>query len=707
MKLSETYARWRYRLIPDHVLGELLSKNWVDNIIPATFLLLTIIVFGIEIPRFYAFDGLGDDARQLGEITLVSLGMTLVILAGGIDLSVGSNFALGNFVTLALINRLEWPVGGAIACVVAMGAGIGLINGVLIGYLRLRAFLTTLVTLIIVRAIVDMLLLNYAQIITLQSSDSPIWDFLAEGSVFGVPVSLVIATVIMVAGHILLTRLRFGWQILAVGGSRRSAHNAGIDVRRTVCLTYVLSGALSGLSATLYAARLGSVGSDTGVGLEVTVLTAAVLGGVSLGGGRGSVAKAFLGTVIVLLATNGLVRMGLPSGASTLVLGLMLLVAVVVDVRWLKNRFKVLSKVYVSPTYFSLPLLQSTAPASGSPYALNDKLHDVELIGLGVVDGFEDPILDANGDLYGGSRQGDILRFFGPDFTRWEVFIHTGGQPLGMAFDRDGSLVTCIAGMGLYKVTPDRESIRLTDETNRNLLSVVDDSRMRLADDLDIAPDGRIFFSEATIRFDFTEWMVDALEARGNGRIICYDPRNESTRTVIRNLQFPNGICMSVDGNSFFFAETWGCRISRYWFAGPKTGKIETVIDDLPGYPDNINRASDGNYWCAIVGMRAPAFDLAMRKPSFRRRMAQRIAPDEWMYPNMNSGCVVKFDELGRIVDCLWDRAGVNHPMITSMREHRGYLYLGGINNNRIGKYRLPAADPNWVGPASYWGSAQ
>jgi ribose transport system permease protein len=96
-----------------------------------------------------------------------------------------------------------------------------------------------------------------------------------------------------------------------------------------------------------------------------------------------------------------------------------------------------------------------------------------------------------------------------------------------------------------------------------------------------------------------------------------------------------------------------------------------------------------------------------MRKPSFRRRMAQRIAPDEWMYPNMNSGCVVKFDESGRIVDCLWDRAGVNHPMITSMREHRGYLYLGGINNNRIGKYRLPAADPDWVGPASYWGSAQ
>jgi ribose transport system permease protein len=706
MKHSEVYARWRYRLIPDHVLGEVLAKNWIDNIIPAAFLLLAILVFGAAIPRFYSFVSLDDDARQLGEVLLISTGMTLVILAGGIDLSVGSSFALGNFVSLALINDLQWPIGLAIACVVAIGAAIGLFNGLLVGYLRLRAFLTTLVTLIIVRAIVDTLLLRYAQVITQHSSDSAIWDFLGEGVIYGIPSSFIVALVVMGLVHLLLTRMRFGWQILAVGGSRRSAHNAGIAVRHTVCITYVLSGALTGLSSTLYAARLGTVGADTGVGLEVTVLTAVVLGGVSLGGGRGSVAKAFLGTVLVLLATNSLVRMGLPSGASTFVLGVMLLVAIFVDVRWLKNRFKVLSKVYVSPTYFSLPPLQDTAPASASPYAVNDKLHDVELIGLGVVDGFEDPILDAYDNLYGGSRQGDVLRFFGPDYKRWEVFVHTGGQPLGMAFDRDGALVTCVAGMGLYKITPERKSIRLTDETNRSLFSVIDDSRMRLADDLDIAPDGRIFFSEATIRFDFTEWMVDALEARGNGRIICHDPRDGSTRTVIRNLQFPNGICMSFDSQSFFFAETWGCRISRFWFSGPRSGKVETVINDLPGYPDNINRASDGNYWCAIVGMRAPAFDLAMRKPGFRRRMAARIAPDEWMYPNMNTGCVVKFDEDGRIIDCLWDQAGTNHPMITSMREHRGYLYLGGINNNRIGRYRLSGADLNWIGPASYWGSA-
>lgn len=157
------------------------------------------------------------------------------------------------------------------------------------------------------------------------------------------------------------------------------------------------------------------------------------------------------------------------------------------------------------------------------------------------------------------------------------------------------------------------------------------------------------FFSEATIRYDTPEWILDALKGRGNGRIICYDPRNGSSKTVIPHLQFPNGICMTTDGESFLFAETWGCRISRYYFAGPKRGKTELVIPDLPGYPDNINRASDGTYWCALVGMRSPAFDLALRMPQFRRRMVHRVATDEWLFPNMNTGCVIKFSLAGEV----------------------------------------------------------
>ncbi len=700
MSASEVYSRWRYRLIPDHVLGEILSKNWIDNAIPFLILLLVLAFFTAIIPGFFSVYGMTDNARQLGELMLVVLGMTLVMLAGGIDLSVGSIFALTTFISLALFNALGWPVPAVIACAMLAGGLVGLVNGILVGYLRLRAFLTTLVTLIIVKAGVDTLILNYQVAISMPTQSSEFWDFMGDGTIYGFPFSFVLAALIALAAHIFLTRLRLGWHIQAVGGSRRSAHNAGISVRRTVCITYVMSGLLTSMAGILYAARLGAAGSDTGVGLEVTALTAAVLGGVSLGGGRGSVVKGMLGAVIVLIVQSSLIRLGLRSGASTMVLGLILLVAVAIDVKWLKNRLKVLSRVYVSPAYFALPKPPTTEP--GSPFALNDKLHNVEVIGLGEIEGPEDVIIDRAGNLYCGNRFGDVVRFFGPDHKRWEIFAHIGGGPLGLSFDANDNLVVCVSGMGLYMISPDKQVTKLTDETNRSWLSVIDDSRMRLADDLDIAPDGRVFFSEATIRFELNEWMVDALEARGNGRIICYDPRSKSTRTIIPNLHFPNGVCITFDGQSFLYCETWGCRIRRYWFDGPKAGQDELILDNLPGYPDNINRASDGNYWLALVGMRSPAFDLAWRMPGFRRRMVDRIPHDEWLYPNMNTGCVFKFDEKGNILDCLWDLHGTNHPMITSMREDRGYLYIGGTYNNRIGKWRIPGADPNWVAVDSY-----
>jgi ribose transport system permease protein len=108
-------------------------------------------------------------------------------------------------------------------------------------------------------------------------------------------------------------------------------------------------------------------------------------------------------------------------------------------------------------------------------------------------------------------------------------------------------------------------------------------------------------------------------------------------------------------------------------------------------------------YWLALVGIRTPSLDLALKMPGFRRRMARRIAPDEWLYPNINTGCVVRFDETGRIIETLWDFGGENHPMITSMREHKGHLYIGGILNNRVGRLKLDGMDPAWSGMESYW----
>src|ERR1700758_1955952 len=201
------------------------------------------------------------------------------------------------------------------------------------------------------------------------------------------------------------------------------------------------------------------------------------------------------------------------------------------------------------------------------------------------------------------------------------------------------------------------------------------------------------------------EWPVDCLESRGNGRIICYDPNTRSTRTVLRGLLFPNGICMEHGGRSVLFAETWACRVSRYYFDGPKSGPVEPVITDLPGYPDNINRASDGTYWLALVGMRTPAFDLSVRKPGFRLRMVKQVPTDEWLAPALNHGCVLKFNEAGEALESLWDPTGISHSTLTSMREHKGYLYLGGLENNRIGRIKLDGVDETWNGFDAYWGA--
>lgn len=703
---TDTLTRWRYTWLPDHALGEILAKRWMETAIPVIVLLLVAFALSEAIPNFLSPAALADTGRQAGEIGFIVLGMALVMIVGGIDLSVGSMFALTNFCALYLMHVLKWAVAPAVIVTLLCGAALGAVNGVLIGYFRLRAFLTTLITLIIYRALYDLLTADYATAIAGGLPDSQAWDFIGNGDWLGVPTVVYVYAAVAIFGHIFLTRLRPGWHITAIGGSRRSAYNTGIAVRRNVTLCYVASGVLTALGGIFFASRLATAGGDIGVSLEITVLTAAVLGGISLGGGKGSVMKALVGTLIVLLIINGLTTLSLHGGYNRMVLAGILLLAAVIDIRWLKNRHRIVNKVYVSPTYHGMPPLPSTAPDCGTAWALNDRLRPATPIGLGRIEGPEDVILDRNDNLYAGSRHGDIIRFFAPDYERMEVFAHIGGTPLGMAFDRHDNLYVCIGGMGLYRVTPERKVEKATDETNRSYSSINDDSRLRLADDLDITDDGRIFFSEATVRFEMHEWATDGLEARGNGRIICFDTNTGKTHTVIRDLKFPNGVCIASDKQSFLFAETWGCSVKRHWFDGPKKGKTEIVLENLPGFPDNINNSSDGNYWMSLVGMRCPALDLAWKMPGFRKRMAKRVARDEWLFPNINTGCVLKFNEQGEVLETMWDLGGQNHPMITSMREHRGYLYLGGIMNNRVGRLELEGADPDFVQYDRRWGKA-
>jgi ribose transport system permease protein len=705
MTFKERAIRLRYNLIPDHLIGEILTKRWVDNAIPFLALVITIAGFGTAISGFFKPQSLSDSTRQLGEFSIVVTGLTIVMLGGGIDLSVGSIFALSTFAAVSTFFIFGLPVWVALLAALATGMVFGALNGFLIGYLRLRAFLTTLVTFIIGRALYDILVVNYAADVQMSTMSSPAWDFIGDGTVYGFSVSVIVAAVIAFVAHIALTRSRPGWHILAVGGSRRSAYNAGIRVRETVFMTYVISGMCAGLAGFLIACRLSGAGPGTGQNLEIMAITASVVGGNSLGGGRGSIVKGLMGAIIVLVMTNGLIRLGYGTGTNQMVLGLMLAAAVILDIRWLKNRHKVLNEVYVTPIHHQMGETQSAVPGSGTPYALDNRLAQTEYIGLGELEGPEDVVLDEADNLYCGTRHGEIIRFFAPDYKRSEVFAHTGGFPLGLAFDQAGNLISCVGAMGLYSISPAGEVTKLSAETQRSLTSIVDDARLRDPNDCDVAPDGRIFFTDSTTRYDAHEWALDSIESRPTGRLLCYDPRTGKTTTILDDYRYSNGVCIAHDGQSLFFAESWACRVHRYWFDGPKKGQVDCVIKDMPGYPDNINRASDGTYWMAWLGMRTPSFDLALRHPGFRKRMTRRLPQDEWLFPNINTGGVVKFDETGRIIETLGDLDGVSHPMVTSMREHKGWLYVGGILNNRIGRYQIPGADLSWTGMGSYWGS--
>jgi ribose transport system permease protein len=697
--------RLRASYSPRLLLSELLLKQWFEPVIPFTLMIALALYFSATIPDYGTVANFSSLLRLYAEFGFVALGMGLALISGGIDLSVGALLAACNFAALYFLYVLELPIWGVILATLATGAVIGGINGVLIGYLKARPFLTTLVTLIILRASVNLLNERYATVFATNTVDSDAWDFMGEGFLLGIPSNAAILLIVLVVGHVLLSRSRYGWHLTAIGASRKAARHAGIRVERMLFATYMLSGILCATAGIFYAARQNSTDSTTGVGWELQALTAVVLGGISLAGGRGTVWRAMIGGLIVFLLTNGLVRMGIPGYVTSAVNGLILLVAVGIDVKWSKNRGKAAQKIYVNPARLPLASAPSIEPGSGSPYAHNDRLVKAEAIGLDKVEGPEDVILDRQDRLYGSTRDGNIIRFSGTNFERREVFAHIGGRPLGMQFDKDENLIVAVAGMGVYGVRPSGQVYKVTDETHRTWYKLNDDSRLRMADDLDIAPDGKIYFSDCTTRYEMTTNTLDVMEGRPNGRLVCYDPLTKKTWTVLNHFYFPNGICVSHDGKSVLIASTSLCKVFRYWVSGPNKGTLEVLIDDLPGLADNINRASDGNYWLALVGIRSPAFDLAMRNPGLRLRMVKQVPIDEWLAPGMNHGCVLKFTERGEVLGSWWDPSGVSHSTLTSMREHKGYLYLGGLENNRIGRIKLDGVDETWTGYEAYWGS--
>jgi ribose transport system permease protein len=691
-------------LSPRRILADVLAKGWVESLIP--FVALVCVVAGIlaTTEGYFAPANLRNLAQYAADGGLVVLAMLIVVAVGGIDLSVGSNFAMSAFVALFCFHILQLPVPAVLLASLATGAAVGAVNGTIAGLLGCGALLTTLGTLITVRGLYT--LASQAQLVEISSSArmDDLWDWIGFDKVLTFPVGFWAFVAVSALVFVMFRQTRFGWHVLAVGGNRKASRHGGIRVRTTIFFAYVLAGLIVGFAGFLFAARQNSVGSDTGIGMEFFVLTALVVG---LGGfvpGRGTVVSVLIGFATIYILNNAMVNAGFRGDFVQLSMGAIILVILAIDVKFRKNRHRLLASTYLSPVAFETDAVRGMQGLM--PDELAPKLRGAELLAVGQVDGPEDVLLDAAGNIFCGSRDGYLFRIAAPGHARAEVLAKIGGRPLGLAFDREGRIVACVAGMGLVRVMMDGKVELLTDQTVRSLLSVQDDTTIRMADDLDIAPDGTIYFTDATKRYDIENWGLDLLEGRPNGRLLSFDPATRLTRTVCDNLRFPNGVCLTHDGRHLLVASTWECSILIFDLARLSAGP-RVFVSGLPGYPDNINRASDGGYWIALAGMRNPVFDQAMRHPGLRRRMTRRVPPTNWLFGNLNIGGVLKINGSGKVVDALWDAPDGPLYMITSMREHEGALYLGGVTNNKIGRLALDGADGSWRGTESYWGGGR
>jgi ribose transport system permease protein len=688
---------------PRRILSDILSKGWVESAIPFVAFVAMVVGVLIGTDGYFTPTNLANLSQYAADGGLVVLALLIVVAVGGIDLSVGSNFAMSAFAALYAFHILGLPVWVVLGLSLACGSLIGAVNGVLAGLFGCGALLTTLGTMITVRGLFT--LASQARLVAISTSarSDDLWDWIGSETIWGLPVGFLTLVAVALLILFMFRQSRFGWHILAVGGNRKAARHGGINVKLTIFLAYVVAGLIVGLSGFLFAARQNSIGADTGIGMEFFTLTALVVG---LGGfvpGRGAVVSVLMGFATIYVLNNAMINSGFRGDFTQFVLGGIIIVILAIDVKFRKNRHRLLASTYLDPV--ALEVEDATGMAGLMPDAIAPKLSAATLIGSGQIDGPEDVLLDAEDNLYCGTRDGRIVRFAAPDHAEMTVFAKIGGRPLGLALDAEGRIVTCVAGMGLVRVTRKGDVELLTDETERSLFSIQDDTTIRMADDLDIAPDGTIYFTDATKRYDIGDWGLDLLEGRPNGRLLSFDPKSRKTRTVCDNLIFPNGVCVTHDGNHLLVASSWTCSILifdlRNMAGGPRV-----FIRGLPGYPDNVNRASDGGYWIALAGMRNPVMDEAMKIPGLRRRMTRRVPPTNWLFGNLNIGGVLKADGAGRVRDAYWDKPDGALYMITSMREHKGALYLGGVTNNKIGRLALDGADPQWTGPASYWRKA-
>ena len=321
------------------------------------------------------------------------------------------------------------------------------------------------------------------------------------------------------------------------------------------------------------------------------------------------------------------------------------------------------------------------APALEGRYEVNDRLAAVQRVGAGVGIGPEDVEIDAEGNVFVGYEDGRIVRF-SPDGREHSVLADTGGRPLGMRLDPEGRLVVCDGYEGLLRVS--------MDGTIETLATEADGLPFGFTNDVDIAPDGTIYFSDASYKFGpAMKARDDVLEHGGRGRLLKHDPATGATTVLLDGLQFANGVALAPDGRSVLVAQTGRYDVLRYWLEGEKAGTAEVFIENLPGIPDGISSNGRDTYWLALFTVRNPALDALSGWPRLRKvvyRLPLFLQPQPARH-----AFVLGLSLDGEIVHNLQHPGPDSFSPVTSATEAHGRLYLGSLERDAFGVLDLEA----------------
>jgi sugar lactone lactonase YvrE len=320
------------------------------------------------------------------------------------------------------------------------------------------------------------------------------------------------------------------------------------------------------------------------------------------------------------------------------------------------------------------------APKLEGVYAVNTLLGGVERLPAGTGHKPEGVAIDREGRIYAGMEDGQVVRWRA-DGGGPELFATTGGRPLGMDFDRQGNLIIADANKGLLAINPQGAVTILSTEA--------EGVAFRCPNDLDIAADGTIYFTDASSKFPLSVYKHDLFEHRPNGRLLAYEPETRRTRVVLDKIYFANGVAVSPDQTFVLVVETGLYRVLRVWLAGERKGKSEIFIDNLPGFPDNISSNGNDKFWLALVTPRNPLLDKMLPRPFLRKvvlRLPEFLQPAPERY-----GFVLGLNRDGQVVANLQDPTGKAYAVISNVLEYQGKLYLGSIGEDAVGRINIPA----------------